>query len=50
MEKRGLVTSNKKGNIRYYELTKEGREGLTQARTYFVQAYGDIIVVQRGSV
>jgi DNA-binding PadR family transcriptional regulator len=47
MERRGVVESYKKGNLRYYRLTKEGKEGLQKAKTFFIQAYGDILIEER---
>ncbi len=44
MQKRGLVESTKKGNTRVYKLTSAGRDGLAQAKEYFIQAYGDIVL------
>ncbi|MCU0852814.1 MAG: PadR family transcriptional regulator [Thermoplasmata archaeon] len=43
MEERGVVQSYKDGNLKYYRLTKEGREGLRKAKEFFIQAYGDIL-------
>jgi len=43
MEKRGVVQSYKDGNLKYYRLTKDGKEGLQQAKEFFIQAYGDIL-------
>lgn len=47
MEKRGVVQSYKDGNLKYYRLTKEGREGLQKAKDFFIQAYGDILEERR---
>jgi DNA-binding PadR family transcriptional regulator len=44
MESRGLIESSKEGNNKYYKLTPAGKEGLRQAKEYFVQAYGDIVL------
>lgn len=44
LERKGLVESSKEGNNRYYKLTPAGREGLQEAKEYFVQAYGDIVL------
>ena len=44
MERKGLIESSKEGNTKYYKLTPTGREGLRQAREFFVQAYGDIVL------
>jgi PadR family transcriptional regulator PadR len=44
MEKKGLIESTKKGNIRLYKLTAAGREGLAKAKEFFIQAYGDIVL------
>ncbi len=44
MEKKGLIESTKKGNIRLYKLTASGREGLAKAKEFFIQAYGDIVL------
>lgn len=44
MEKRGLIESSKEGKTKYYKLTPAGKEGLRQAKEYFVQAYGDIVL------
>jgi PadR family transcriptional regulator PadR len=44
MERKGLVESSKKGNTRFYKLTPAGREGLAQAKEFFIQAYGDIVL------
>lgn len=44
LEKKGLVESSKEGNTRYYKLTPAGRTGLQQAKQFFIQAYGDIVL------
>lgn len=44
MEKRGLIESSKKGNMKLYKLTPAGKEGLTMAKEFFIQAYGDIVL------
>ena len=44
MEKRGLIESSKKGNTRQYKLTSAGKDGLAQAKEFFIQAYGDIVL------
>lgn len=44
MEKKGLIESSKKGNTKYYRLTQAGKEGLAQAKEFFIQAYGDIVL------
>jgi len=44
MEERGLIESTRKGNLRIYKLTPAGREGLANAKEYFIQAYGDIVL------
>ena len=44
MEKKGLIESSKKGNMRMYKLTPAGKEGLTTAKEFFIQAYGDIVL------
>ncbi|HJX04663.1 MAG TPA: PadR family transcriptional regulator [Thermoplasmata archaeon] len=44
MEERGLIESTKEGKTKYYKLTPAGKEGLRQAKEYFVQAYGDIVL------
>lgn len=44
MEAKGLIESSKEGNTRYYKLTPAGREGLKQAKEFFIQAYGDIVL------
>jgi PadR family transcriptional regulator PadR len=44
MEKKGLIESTKKGNMKLYKLTAAGREGLAQAKEFFIQAYGDIVL------
>jgi len=44
LEEKGLVESSKEGNARYYKLTAAGKEGLRQAREFFIQAYGDIVL------
>jgi PadR family transcriptional regulator, regulatory protein PadR len=47
LAERGLVEVRRDGRMTVYELTKEGRKTLEQARDYFVRAYGDIIVEAR---
>ncbi len=44
MEKKGLIESSKKGNMRLYKLTPDGRDGLAKAKDFFIQAYGDIVL------
>jgi PadR family transcriptional regulator PadR len=44
MEKKGLIESTKRGNVRSYKLTASGREALSQAKEFFIQAYGDIVL------
>ena len=44
MEERGLIESSVEGRTKYYKLTPAGKEGLKQAKEYFVQAYGDIVL------
>jgi DNA-binding PadR family transcriptional regulator len=38
------VESSKEGNNKYYKLTAAGKEGLQQAKEFFIQAYGDIVL------
>jgi len=44
LERKGLVESNKEGNVRMYKLTAAGKQGLQEAREFFIQAYGDIVL------
>ena len=44
LENKGLIESSKEGNSRYYKITPAGKEGLEQAKEFFVQAYGDIVL------
>ncbi len=44
LENKGLIESSKKGNTRLYKLTPSGKEGLAQAKEFFIQAYGDIVL------
>ena len=44
MEKKGLIESIRKGNVKTYRLTAAGREGLAKAKEFFIQAYGDIVL------
>ncbi len=44
MERKGLIESSKKGNLRFYKLTSSGRDGLAKAKEFFIQAYGDIVL------
>jgi DNA-binding PadR family transcriptional regulator len=44
LEKRGLIESSREGNTKYYKITAAGKEGISQAREFFVQAYGDIVL------
>ncbi len=44
MESRGLIESTREGKTKYYKLTPAGKEGLRQAKEFFVQAYGDIVL------
>ena len=44
LQARGPIESTKEGNTRYYKLTPAGKEGLQQAREFFIQAYGDIVL------
>lgn len=43
LESRGLIESYLEGRTKYYRLTPDGREGLVQAKRFFLQAYGDIL-------
>lgn len=44
LERRGLIQSSREGNTKYYKITPEGKEGIAQAREFFIQAYGDIVL------
>jgi len=44
LEKKGLIESSMEGNAKYYKITPAGKEGILQAREFFVQAYGDIVM------
>ena len=44
LENKGLIESSKEGNSRYYKITPAGKEGLEQAKEFFIQAYGDIVL------
>lgn len=44
LENKGLIESSKEGNSRYYRITPAGKEGLEEAKEFFVQAYGDIVL------
>ncbi len=44
LESKGLVESTKEGNTRYYKITQAGRQGIQEAREFFIQAYGDIVL------
>jgi len=44
MEKKGLIESSREGNAKYYKITPAGKEGILQAKEFFVQAYGDIVL------
>jgi PadR family transcriptional regulator PadR len=44
LEKRGLIESSREGNAKYYRITPTGKEGILQAKEFFVQAYGDIVL------
>jgi PadR family transcriptional regulator PadR len=44
LERKGLVESNKEGNVKMYKLTAAGKQGLQEAREFFIQAYGDIVL------
>ncbi len=44
LEKRGLVESSIEGKVKYYKLTPAGRAGLQEAKEFFIQAYGDIVL------
>ena len=44
LENKGLIESSKEGNSRYYKITPAGKEGLEEAKEFFVQAYGDIVL------
>jgi len=44
LEKKGLVEFSKEGNTKTYRLTPAGKEGLEQAKEFFIQAYGDIVL------
>ncbi|MCU0860481.1 MAG: PadR family transcriptional regulator [Thermoplasmata archaeon] len=43
LESKGLIESYHSEGIKLYKLTPEGRDGLRQAKRFFVQAYGDIL-------
>jgi PadR family transcriptional regulator PadR len=44
LESEGLIRASWKGRTKYYRLTPQGEEGLRQAKEFFVQAYGDIVL------
>jgi PadR family transcriptional regulator PadR len=44
LERKGLIESTKKGNMRSYKLTSAGKEGLAMAKDFFIQAYADIVL------
>lgn len=44
LEMRGLIESSKEGNAKYYRITPAGKEGIQQAKDFFIQAYGDIVL------
>jgi PadR family transcriptional regulator PadR len=44
MEKNGLIESSRERNTKVYKLTPAGREGLLEAKEFFLQAYGDILL------
>lgn len=44
MEAKGLIVSRRSGRTRYYRITPAGRKGLQQAKRFFIQAYGDIVL------
>jgi len=44
LESQGLIRSFRRGNTKCYRLTPEGEDGLRQAKEFFVQAYGDIVL------
>lgn len=44
LENKGLIESSKEGNTRYYRITQSGKEGLEEAKEFFIQAYGDIVL------
>lgn len=44
MERKGLIESSKERNTKVYRLTPAGREGLLNAKEFFIQAYGDILL------
>lgn len=43
LESKGLIESYQSEGIKLYRITSEGRDGLKQAKRFFVQAYGDIL-------
>ncbi len=44
MEAKGLIEALREGRTKYYRLTPAGKQGLQQAKEFFVQAYGDIVL------
>ena len=44
LERKGLVESYKEANVKMYKLTAAGKQGLQEARDFFIQAYGDIVL------
>lgn len=44
LQEKGLIEPFKEGATKYYRLTPAGKEGLEQAKEFFIQAYGDIVL------
>ena len=44
LERKGLVESYKEANVKMYKLTAAGKQGLQEAKDFFIQAYGDIVL------
>ena len=44
LERKGLIEVVKQDGMKYYRLTPSGKVGLEEAKRFFVQAYGDIVM------
>ncbi len=47
---KGLIQPNRTGRQVVYKLTEEGKEGLVDARRYFIQVFGEIFEEEYGQV
>lgn len=43
LSEKGMITGRRSGKLVVYSLTKDGKEALGEARSYFARSFGDIL-------